>query len=342
MSRSIHIALAWVLAAAVAGDARAQGATSSFFATRVVEYSPGEGNALFPDPSAALGGPRGTFLGSLHVVSLGVQGEMVLGFDAGRALTDAGPELPDLIVFENPIMAGPGVFAELVRVGVSTNGVDYAFFPTACSVPGPVGPYGTIDPSLVDGFAGVGPVYANVGPPADGGNDLDPFDPGEAGGDAFDLADLAGHPLVTSGAVNLHRIYYVKLVDVLGDGTEQDSAGSPIYDATGYMDPPYSQPVSADIDAISVIHGLPAAHNGDATRDGKVDGADYTLWADHFEMAGMTWDQGDFTGNGIVDGEDYTLWADNYGYNAGGASVPSPPALLLLWVGGVCLVGRRR
>jgi hypothetical protein len=78
---------------------------------------------------------------------------------------------------------------------------------------------------------------------------IDPFDPGTAGGDEFDLSALATNPLVLSGVVDLQSVRYVRLIDVFGDGSLLDSAGRPIYDATG------SGNGGADIDAISVIHG---------------------------------------------------------------------------------------
>jgi len=73
---------------------------------------------------------------------------------------------------------------------------------------------------------------------------------GAAGGNAFDLASLSGHSLVLSGAVNLNQICYLRLVDIMGDGVTLDSSGNPIYDPTGFSN-------SADIDAVSVIHGIP-------------------------------------------------------------------------------------
>ncbi len=335
--------LAAALLAATSAEAGAS-PLASFFASRVVDYSPGPGHSSFPDPQLALAGPRGRGWStqSLHVVTLGRQGELVLGFQPGQAIAEA--EGPDFIVSENAFGTMDLRFAELVRVGVSTNGIDYAFFPTWCGIAepptSPQGPaYAQIDPALVSGFAGVEPVHANVGPPEEFGNDIDPFDPEQAGGDLFDLAGLAGHPLVLSGAVDLGRIYFVKLRDVLGDGSEQDSYGNAVYDPTGDIEPDY--PTSADIDALTVLHGLPAPPAGDATRDGAVDGADYTLWADHFGLGGMTWEQGDFTGEGQVDGADYTIWADNYGSGgAGGAAVPAPSVIWLLAAGGALL--RRR
>ena len=76
MIKPIVIGMAAVALAAGPSPAEGVEPTSSFFASRVVEYSPGAGNALFPDPALALGGPKGmgTPAGGLDVVTLGVQG----------------------------------------------------------------------------------------------------------------------------------------------------------------------------------------------------------------------------------------------------------------------------
>jgi hypothetical protein len=150
-------------------------------------------------------------------------------------------------VFENPFYAGGNThasFAELMFVSVSTNGVDFARFPVVSNTPAPVSAFGTIDPADVSGFAGVTPVLANVDT-----NSIDPFDPTVSGGDTFDLSALSDDPLVISGKVNLSAIRYVRLDDVLGDGSLTDQNGHPIYDPTG----PGSN--GADVDAIAVIHG---------------------------------------------------------------------------------------
>ena len=79
---------------------------------------------------------------------------------------------------------------------------------------------------------------------------------------------------------------------------------------------------------------------GDANLDGNVNGADYTLWADHYKLPG-DWGDGDFTGDGAVDGADYTIWADHF--DDGGASVPEPAAVALICLGGLArLLPRRR
>ncbi len=85
---------------------------------------------------------------------------------------------------------------------------------------------------------------------------------------------------------------------------------------------------------------------GDANVDGLVDGADYTLWADHYKLAGA-WGDGNFNGDAAVDGGDYTLLADNFGADVrglsfGGSAVPEPAAICLLAPALACLLRRRK
>lgn len=218
--------------ASIPTTARAQ----TRFATQVVSYLPGSGGGIFT-PGNILGGPRGAGFnsGSLDVTTLGVGGEITLGFDVTIA---DGPGV-DLTVFENGFEAGVGVFAEVAWVEVSTDGVHFARFPSHYS--GPAGglpstaPYGTYS-----GLPGGSPVLANVV-----SNPISPFDPVVSGGDALDLADLAGDPLVTNGLVDLAEIHFVRLVDI-PHGTGTDSQGHVIWDDSGASG-------SADYDAVAVI-----------------------------------------------------------------------------------------
>ncbi len=52
---------------------------------------------------------------------------------------------------------------------------------------------------------------------------------------------------------------------------------------------------------------------GDWNRDGHVDDADWTLWADSYGRNDGVWENGDGNGDHVVDDADWTLWADNYG-----------------------------
>lgn len=323
----------------------------NFYASTVVDYSPGPGNFFNSTASWALDGPRGE--GEIEpqtqdVVTLGVQGSLTLGFAAAgqdRVITD-GPGA-DFIVFENPfrLEGTTNVFAELMRVQVSTDGESFAEFPTHCEVPGPVGQIGTIDPTKVHGFAGVHPVLANVDDP----NTPSAYDASAAGGDAFDLSALADVQAVRDGSVDLDNIRYVRLVDVLGDGSEADSNGHAIYDPTGvyWMGPPFMElGTSADVDAVSVIHGLPEPRVrivGDADEDGDVDHLDYMALKVNFGTGpGATWSAGDFDKDGYVTRADLLLFQQALANGAVPASVPEPAALAMLAAGALPLLRARR
>lgn len=71
---------------------------------------------------------------------------------------------------------------------------------------------------------------------------------------------------------------------------------------------------------------------GDATLDGQVTGADYTVWADHFGLhpGNALYRDGDFTGDGFVTGADFTIWADHFGEGTAPAqSVPEPQSIMM-------------
>ena len=177
----------------------------SLYATSVVAFDQGGGGGLF-DTSKILGGPQGAGFGagSLEVLTLGEGGSVVLGFDV--VITD-GPGA-DFSVFENGfLVGGAAVFAELAFVEVSTNGTDFARFPTSY---GPPGGALSSDMGSFAGLAGGMPVLADVTV-----DPTSPFDPTRSGGEAFDLAELATHPSVVSGLVDLSEIHFVRLVDVL-------------------------------------------------------------------------------------------------------------------------------
>ena len=147
------------------------------YATDVVSFTPGA-NAGFGQPElpgVVLGPPvpGDPSSGSLDVLSLGVGGEIVLGF-GNRVITD-GPG-PDLVIWENVFWTNgddTNPFAELGEVAVSADGDQWDVFPC--------------DPGLTDSFdAGC----AGWRPRRDFDPCVVPLDPAVSGGDPFDLADL--------------------------------------------------------------------------------------------------------------------------------------------------------
>jgi hypothetical protein len=150
------------------------------YAESVESFTPGEGAGYNQTklPDIVLGPPRGkgSSAGSLDVVSLGADGEIVLGFGDRVIVDRAGP---DLIVFENPFWPNgdeSNAFVELGEVSVSTDGEVWEAFP--CDTEGD-------GRGRFAGCAGVTPTleYDAL--------ELVPLDPAQTGGDAFDLADLS-------------------------------------------------------------------------------------------------------------------------------------------------------
>lgn len=200
---TLAVAVAVAVAACDGGEALGP------YASEVVDFSPGPGAGYGQSrlPGVVLGPPVAvsTSQGSPDVLSLGLGGEVVLGF-SGRAIAD-GPGA-DFIVFENAFFIGGVVgvvFSEPGEVSVSADGVDWRVFPCA--------PEGD-DPGA--GCAGRTPAE-----PFDAaGTGL--LDPALMGGDAFDLAD-----------VGLEIARFVRIRDV-GTDDAAPSAGFDL-DAVGVV-----------------------------------------------------------------------------------------------------------
>lgn len=195
------------------------------WATGVQNYQPGSNvTAAFKDTAKALGKASGQ---SGDVVSLGDAGRITLSF-SGSIYNGAGA---DFAVFENSFS---DTFLELAFVEVSSNGRDFFRFASYSLTPAPVSAFGSIDPTQIEGLAGK---Y-------------------RAGfGTGFDLGLLANTP-----GLDIDNVRFVRLVDVVGNGTEFDNwpalAGGPhpIYD-------PYQTTGSGgfDLDAVGAIHFRPEA-----------------------------------------------------------------------------------
>lgn len=143
------------------------------FADCVESFEPAEGVSFGHDamPGIVLGPPigGGIDVGGTDVASLGCGGSITLAFDEPWPVDGPGV---DFIVFENAFVSGSITFVEPARVLVSADGIEWHAFP--CEPDG-----GGTAPS---GCAGLEPVLAMPGD--------DATLPEQAGGDAFDLADV--------------------------------------------------------------------------------------------------------------------------------------------------------
>jgi hypothetical protein len=230
---SVLLAILWssgVFAGPFAPPAGRQGSTAIHmddpafigWAVGYKDYDKGRDlDAVFETPEKALGKANGT---SFDIVSLGEGGSITMIFDPPIGDGQGW----DFAVFANPFN---DYFLELAYVEVSSNGIDFLRFENISLTPGPVSGFGNVDAGLVDGLAGK--YRQGYGVP-------------------FDLSDFSEQPEVLEGVVDLLAIRYVRIVDIIGDGSFFDSEGNPIYD-------PYPTKAAAgfDLDAIGVSNGAP-------------------------------------------------------------------------------------
>jgi len=185
------------------------------WATGYLNYVPGPNvSATFATPQNALGpaNPSST-------VSLGDNGVITLTF-AGAIFNGAGA---DFAVFENSFS---DTFLELAWVEVSSDGTNFFRFPGFSNTANPVNSFGAIDPTNIDGLAGK--YRGGFGTP-------------------FDLNLLSSVP-----GLNVNDVRYVRIVDILGNGSILDSLQHPIYDPTPTVDSG-----GFDLDAVGVMHLAP-------------------------------------------------------------------------------------
>jgi len=197
------------------------------WASSYLNYSVGiEVDAEWQKPELALGlagNSNGNNLGhNFDIVSLGRGGQITLQFDNPIGNGNGY----DFAVFENSFN---DTFLELAWVEVSSNGIDFARFQTASLTPVSVGPFDDImEASDIDGLAGK--YRGGYGTP-------------------FDLSDLPA-----TANVDINNINYIRIIDVIGDGSADDDLPNaqspvPIYD-------PYPTFGSAgfDLEAVAVLN----------------------------------------------------------------------------------------
>ena len=205
---------------AIANDSPAIAAWASAFH----DYLPGPNvSAAFSTASQALGAATGV---STDVVSLGDSGRITLTF--GGVIVDRPGA--DFAVFENSFS---DTFLELAWVEVSSDGAHFFRFPGFSFTPGPVGGFGAVDPTNIDGFAGK--YRGGYGTP-------------------FDLALLAGVP-----GLDVQAVSHVRLVDIVGDGSVVDNfpaafgGPNPVYDVH-----PTVASGGFDLDGVGAMHFVAA------------------------------------------------------------------------------------
>ena len=151
-------------------------------------YAPGANvDAVWRDPTEALGPAQGN---SFDIVALGDTGRITLTFN-GSIFNGAGW---DFAVFENSFS---DTFLEFAFVEVSSNGTSFFRFPAFSFTPAAVSAFGATDPTNIDGLAGK---YR------------------QGFGTPFDLDLFKG----VSG-IDVNHITQVRLVDVVGNGSELDN-----------------------------------------------------------------------------------------------------------------------
>lgn len=196
----------------------------------------------------------------------------------------------DFVVFENGIVSdyttGDGsatgeMMAELGYVEVSSDGENFVRFSSVSLIPKPSNFYGylTVDITNIYGLAGKHPNAYGV-----------------CTGTPFDLQQLAGHPDVQSGVVDINDIFYVRIVDVPGSGDFYDSAvdnidpnTKPDWDVYDSNNPIYDAWITwgsggFDLEAVGVLNEQKLS--ADINLDGIVDWDDFEIlvkaWLNYF------------------------------------------------------------
>jgi hypothetical protein len=117
------------------------------------------------------------------------------------------------------------------------------------------------------------------------------------------------------------------------NNAEADSMGNPTGEHAFYFDNLKIERPAAEV-------------TGDYNGNGTVDAADYVMWRDTLNQAGMNL-PADGNNNNMIDAGDYDVWRSRFGRTSGvgsatNSSVPEPTSLTLLLFGTLAAVARRR
>jgi hypothetical protein len=208
------------------------------WATGYTGYAPGENvSDSWENPTEALGQAEGN---AYDVVSLGDGGQITLTFS--RPIID-GPDY-DFAVFENSFSSS---FLELAYVEVSSDGEHFVRFRSQSLTSQADGTGGKMDADEITGLASEH--KQGRGTQFDLSHMSALYNYVSQGGGPSLSGTYKTHLLENYPYLETNKVQFVRLIDIVGDGSASDSYGNIIYD-------PYPTTGSAgfDLDAIAVIN----------------------------------------------------------------------------------------
>ncbi len=238
--RNLILLTAAALASQVNGQALDKNSsTIKSWASGVQSVSYGSAvDVVWKTPNKALGKSEGN---SFDVVCLGRGGQITLTFPRGISNGSGN----DFAIFENGIS---DTFLELAWVEISSDGTHFVRFRNQSLNTSPIGTYGEVNPNNI--IAGLASKYMQgYGTQFDFNHMQELYNYVSQGG---------GPPITTAHKtqllnnfpyLDLNNIQYVRIIDIVGDGSARDAYGQVIYD-------PYPTTGSAgfDLDAVAVLH----------------------------------------------------------------------------------------
>lgn len=194
---------------------------------------------LWKTPQKALGQATSD---TYDIVSLGNGGQITLTFS--KPIVD-GPGF-DLAVFENGIS---DTFLELAWVEVSSDGIHFCRFPNFYAGTNAVGGYAGHDTTLIYGLASK---YRQAyGTPFDLSELTETYSTATSGVSSVYTAEYKSTLTNNYPYLDTQNIRYVRIIDILGDGSAKEASGRSIYDPT-----PTFGSGGFDLEAVGVIHQM--------------------------------------------------------------------------------------